>query len=142
MMNAYDDIINLPHHFSKAHPHMTVIDRAAQFSPFAALTGYDSAIKEAARLTNERIELDQYMKDVLNDRLQIIADRIKEHPEIIITYFQLDTKKNGGAYVTTISSAKKIDEYKRVIVMIDGTVIPIDEIINIDGQIFKTTCDG
>ena len=121
---------------------MAVIDRAAQFSPFAALTGHDAAIKETARLTDERVELDQYMKDVLSDRLQIIADRIKEHPEIAITYFQPDAKKNGGAYVTAISTAKKIDEYERVVVMIDGTAIPIDEIISIDGQIFKTMCDG
>lgn len=142
MTKAYDDIINLPHHVSTTRHHMTAIDRAAQFSPFAALTGHDVAIKETARLTDERVELDQYMKDVLSDRLQIIADRIKEHPEIVITYFQPDAKKNGGAYVTAISTAKKIDKYERVIVMIDGTTIPIDEIISIDGQIFKTMCDG
>jgi len=78
----------------------------------------------------------------LSNRLQIIADRIKEQPEIAITYFQPDAKKNGGAYVTAISTAKKIDEYERVFVMTDGTAIPIDEIINIDGQIFETMCDG
>lgn len=141
MTGAYDDIINLPRHVSTARPHMATIDRAAQFSPFAALTGYDAAIKETARLTDERVELDEYMKDALRDRLQIIADRIKEHPEIVITYFQPDSKKNGGAYVTSISTAKKIDEYERVVVMADGTAIPIDEIISIDGQIFETICD-
>jgi hypothetical protein len=138
MTRTYDDIINLPHHVSTARPHMTAIDRAAQFSPFAALTGYDAAIKETARLTDERVTLDEYMKDALSDRLQIIADRIKEHPEIAITYFQPDAKKNGGAYVTAISTAKKIDEYERVVVMTDGTAIPIDEIISIDGQIFES----
>ena len=138
MTKAYDDIINLPHHVSTTRPRMIAIDRAAQFSPFAALTGYDSAIKETARLTDERVELDEYVKDTLSDRLQIIADRIKEHPEIAITYFQPDAKKNGGAYVTDVSSAKKIDEYERVIVMTDGTQIPIDEIISIDGQIFES----
>ncbi len=142
MTGAYDDIINLPHHVSATHPHMTAIDRAAQFSPFAALTGYDSAIKETARLTDERIELDEYIKDALRDRLQIIADRMKEHPEIAITYFQPDAKKNGGAYVTAMSMVKKIDEYERVVVMTDGTAIPMDEIIGIDGQIFETMCDG
>jgi hypothetical protein len=142
MTRAYDDVINLPHHVSTTRPHMTVIDRAAQFSPFAALTGHDVAIKETARLTDERVELDQYMKEVLSDRLQIIADRIKEHPEIVITYFQPDAKKNGGTYVTATSTAKKIDEYERVVVMIDGTAIPIDEIISIDGQIFNIMCDG
>ena len=142
MTGAYDDIINLPRHVSTKRPHMAAIDRAAQFSPFAALTGYDAAIKETARLTDERVELDESMKDALRDRLQIIADRIKEHPEIAITYFRPDEKKNGGTYVTSISTAKKIDEYEWVVAMADGTAIPIDEIISIDGQIFDTICDG
>jgi hypothetical protein len=141
MTGAYDDIINLPHHVSTTRPQMAAIDRAAQFSPFAALTGYDAAIKETARLTDERVEVDEYMEDALRDRLQIIADRIKEHPEIAITYFQPDAKKNGGTYITSISTAKKIDEYERVVVMADGTAIPIDEIISIDGQIFEAICD-
>ncbi len=138
MTKAYDDIINLPHHVSTKHPHMKAIDRAAQFSPFAALTGYDAAIKETARLTDERLELDEYMMAALSDRLQIIVDRIGEHPEIAITYFQPDATKNGGAYVTATGTAKKIDEYERVVVMDDGTAIPIDEILSIDGQIFET----
>ena len=138
MTRTYDDIINLPHHISTTRPHMTVIDRAAQFSPFAALTGYDSAIKETSRQTDAKVKLDEYVRDALSDRLQILAFRIKEHPEIAITYFQPDEKKNGGAYVTAVSSAKKIDKYERVVVMTDGTAIPIDEIISIDGQIFET----
>lgn len=138
MTKAYDDIIDLPHHVSTTHPHMASIDRAAQFSPFAALTGYDAAIKETARLTDERVELDESMKDALSNKLQIIADRLKEQPEIAITYFQPDGKKNGGTYVTAVSAAKKIDKYERVVVMSDGIVIPIDEIISIDGQIFET----
>jgi hypothetical protein len=142
MTKAYDDIIHLPHHVSTAHSHMAAIDRAAQFSPFAALTGYAAAIKETARLTNERVKLDEYMKGVLSDRLQIIADRIQEYPQIAITYFQPDAKKNGGTYVTAISAAKKIDEYERFVLMTDDTVIPIDEIISIDGQIFETMCNG
>lgn len=138
MKKSYDDIMNLPHHVSATRPHMSAIDRAAQFSPFAALTGYGDAIKETARLTGERVELDEYMKDVLSVRLQIIADQLKEHQEIAITYFQPDEKKNGGAYVTVIGRAKKIDEYERVVVMTDGTRVPIDEIASIDGQIFET----
>lgn len=138
MKKSYDDIMNLPHHVSATRPHMSAIDRAAQFSPFAALTGYGDAIKETARLTGERVELDEYMKDVLSVRLQIIADQLKEHPEIAITYFQPDEKKNGGAYVTVIGRVKKIDEYERVVVMIDGTRVPIDEIASIDGEIFET----
>lgn len=137
MTKTYDDIIHLPHHVSATRPHMSAIDRAAQFSPFAALTGYDAAIKETARLTDERVELDEYMKDALSDKLQIIAKRLKEHPEIAITYFLPDVKKNGGAYVTAGGTAKRIDEYKRVVIMSDGTVIPIDEISSIEGQIFN-----
>jgi hypothetical protein len=121
---------------------MAAIDRAAQFSPFAALTGYDAAIKETARMTDERVKLDDYMKEALNDRLQIIADRIKEHPEIVITYFQPDERKNGGSYMTAVNTVKKIDRYNRVIVMIDGTAIPINEIISIESQIFETMYDG
>lgn len=138
MTKAYDDIIHLPHHVSATRPHMPVIDRAAQFSPFAALTGHDAAIKETARLTEARVELDEYMRDALSDRLQIIANQLKEHPEIAITYFEPDVKKSGGAYVTASGTAKKIDEYERVVVMSDGIVVPIDEIINIEGQIFET----
>lgn len=142
MKNEYDDIINLPHHISKKRPHMKAIDRAAQFSPFAALTGYDAAVKETARLTDERIELSEDMKNALSDRLQIIEDRIKEHPEIAITYFQPDARKKGGAYLTVTGFVKKIDEFERVVVMTDGTAIPIDEIISIEGQIFETLHDG
>lgn len=142
MTKSYDEIIHLPHHVSTTHPPMTAIDRAAQFSPFAALTGYDAAIKETARQTDERIELDEDRKDTLSNKLQIIAERMKEYPEIAITYFQPDAKKIGGAYVTVISTAKKLDKYKQVIVMTDGTAIPIDEIISIDGQIFETIGDG
>lgn len=138
MTKAYDDIIHLPRHVSKARLHMAAIDRAAQFSPFAALTGHGAAIKETARLTDERVELDEHMKDALSHRLQIIADRLKEHPEIAITYFQPDAKKSGGAYVTAISTITKIDEHERFVIMTDGWVIPIDEIISIEGQIFET----
>ena len=141
MTSEYDDIINLPHHVSATHPRMTAINRAAQFSPFAALTGYDVAIKETARLTDERVELDEYTKEYLNDRLQIIADQLKEHPEIAITYFQPDAKKNGGAYVIANGTVKKIDIYERVVIMTDGMAIPIYEIISIEGQIFEVMSD-
>jgi len=138
MTRVYDDIIDLPHHVSAARPQMAIADRSAQFSPFAALTGYDSAIKETARLTDERMELDEYIKEALNDRLQIIANRIKEHPEIAITYFQPDAKKKGGAYITAVDTVNKIDKYDRVVVMAGGAAIPFDEIISIEGQIFDT----
>ena len=138
MKEKYDDIINLPHYVSKTRPRMASIKRAAQFSPFAALTGYDAAVKETARLTDKRVELDEYMKDDLSHKLQIIADRLKEYNEIAITYFQPDPKKNGGAYITAISTVKKIDEYESIIIMTDETAIPIDEIIRIEGQIFES----
>lgn len=138
MTRKYDDILYLPHHVSATRPHMAAVDRAAQFSPFAALTGHGFAIKETARLTDERVELDEYIKDDLSHRMQIVAERIKEKPEISITYFKPDVKKKGGAYVTAISSVKDIDKYERVVVMNDSTLIPIDEIINIDGEIFET----
>ena len=134
MIGKYDDIINLPRHVSKKHPPMPAIDRAAQFSPFAALTGYDAAIKEKGRLTDRRVELDEYMKDAISYKLQIIEERLGEHPEIVITYFQPDTKKSGGVYLTAISSVKKIDKYERLVIMDDCTAIPIDGIISIDGE--------
>ncbi len=141
MKGEYEDIINLPRHVSTTHPHMAAIDRAAQFSPFAALTGYDAAIKETARLTDARVELDEYSTNALNDRLQIIAEHIAQQPEIAITYFQPDIMKSGGSYATAAGMAKKIDEHKRVVIMTDGTTIPIDEIVSMEGAIFETFND-
>lgn len=141
MTNKYDDIINLPHHVSTKHPRMSNLNRAAQFAPFAALSGHDAAVKETARLTNERLELDEYMKDILSNKLQLIADQLTEQPEVVITYFQPDQKKDGGAYVTAAGTVKKIDSYNRIVIMTDGTEIPIEEIINIEGHIFKSIYD-
>ena len=136
MMNPYDDIINLPHHTSTSRPRMSAHDRAAQFSPFAALTGYDSAITETARLTDTRVELDEYSKADLSERLCIIQDQMDQQPEVSITYFQPDKMKSGGAYITAIGCVKKIDEYERTVVMRDATKIPIDDISEIDGELF------
>lgn len=136
MTKNYDDMIHLPHHVSTSHPPMAVSDRAAQFSPFAALTGHDAAIKETARLTDEKVEIDEYMIAVLSDKLRIILDRMKEHPLITITYFLPDEKKTGGSYVTTTGTVKMIDEYERIVVMTEGTEIPIEEICGIEGHIF------
>ena len=137
MTNSYDDIIHLPHHVSKTRPQMPILDRAAQFAPFAALSGYDAAIRETARLTDERLELDEHTKNALSDKLQIIAERIDERPEISITYFVPDEKKDGGAYITAGGTVKKIDEYERIVLMDDGMAIPIDEIISVEGGIFE-----
>lgn len=110
MINPYDDIINLPHHTSVSRPHMSAHDRAAQFSPFAALTGYGSAIAETARLTDARVELDEYTKADLNEKLCIMQERIAQQPEVSITYFQPDKVKTGGAYITAVNAGFKMME--------------------------------
>lgn len=131
MKNKYDDIINLPHHISKKHPPMTLEARAAQFAPFAALTGYGDEIRETARLTNRRIELDEEAKSILDNKIKIILEQISQRPTVSITYFIPDLKKDGGKYITTSGIIKKIDEYKQVIVLEDKTEIPTNEIIDI-----------
>lgn len=138
MMGPYDDIINLPHHVSSSLPHMSAFDRAAQFSPFAALTGYDAAVTETARLTDERIELDEGTKAAMNERLLRIQEQLDDQPQVSITYFQQDNRKDGGAYIVAKGCVKKLDEYVHSVVMMDGTKIPIDEIIEIDGELFNS----
>ena len=133
----YDDIINLPHHISKKHPQMSLYARSAQFAPFAALTGFEEAVKETARETNGRIDIEDELKSILDGKLQIILEQIKNHPEISITYFIADSKKNGGEYVTVTGLVKKVDLYNQYIYLIDNTEIPINEIIDISGDIFK-----
>lgn len=130
--HRYDDIINLPYPVSKVHPQMPLIDRAAQFSPFAALTGYEAAIDETARLTEDFIELDENKKEQLNEQLQQIKRTLDERRTIRITYFMPDEQKCGGAYVTVNGVVKRIGEHERLIHMEDGTIIPIDRIFNID----------
>ena len=132
MSNKYDDIINLPHHISKKHPQMTLEARAAQFAPFAALTGYDDEVKETERLTNRRIELDDEAKSILDNKIQIILEQISQRPTVSITYFIPDTRKAGGEYVTITGIIKKVDGYNQVIVLENRTEIPINEIIDID----------
>ncbi len=125
----YADIIDLPHQKSAKRPHMSVEDRAAQFSPFAALTGYEDAVKETARLTDERIELDEYSKEELNRKLNEIKDNLAK--QVLITYFVPDERKEGGAYITVSGCVKKFKEQEMLIIMEDGTEIPISEIIEI-----------
>lgn len=132
MNGAYDDIIDLPHHVSLTRPQMPMIDRAAQFSPFAALTGYDAAVKETARLTDARVELDECAKGMLNEKLQEIAQRIKKGvAKVDITYFKPDERKSGGAYLTVGGAVRRIDTYRHAVIMADGTAIPIEEIFEI-----------
>ena len=131
MNKNYDDIINLPHHVSKTRPQMTLEQRSAQFAPFAALTGYEDEIAETGRLVDEKIDLDEEAKQVLNRKLQAIADKILTKPLAIIAYFVPDNKKNGGAYVTATGNVKKIDIYKNIIVLTDKTEISINDIADI-----------
>lgn len=134
--NKYDDIIDLPHYRSQSRPHMPMIDRAAQFSPFAALTGYDDAVKETARLTDEKAELTEDAKSVLNGKIQVIAEMLHVNPLVTITYFQPDAKKEGGEYVTVTGRVKSIDEYERTVALADKNVISIDSIREIESDLF------
>ena len=138
MTDQYDDIIHLPHHVSSTRPRMSAIDRAAQFSPFAALTGYDTSIKESARLTDARIELDDSQKEEIGEKLRLVTGQLDA--EIKITYFLPDTKKTGGKYVLAAGAVKKVDEYERMIIMGDGKQIPIDEVIDVDYDVFGEPC--
>ena len=136
MNNRYDEIINLPHHVSKTRPQMPMSDRAAQFAPFAALTGYDAAIKETGRLTDEKIEMDEEALNILNMKFQILVDSLDDEPEVTFTYFKPDERKAGGAYIEVTGTVKKVDDFERRIVMQNGTKMPMDDILNIEGDIF------
>ena len=129
-MKNYDDIINLSRPISK-YPRMSLYQRSAQFAPFAALTGYEDAINETSRITNDRIELDEELKLILNRKIQEIKKKINKKNNITITYFIPDSKKTGGRYVTTRGIVKKIDEYKRIIILEDKKEILISSIIEI-----------
>ena len=138
MNNRYNEIINLPHHVSKTRPQMPMSDRAAQFAPFAALTGYDSAIKETGRLTDEKIEMDEEALNILNMKFQILVDSLDDEPEVTFTYFKPDERKAGGAYLEVTGTVKKVDDFERLIVMQNGTKMPMDDILNIEGEIFAS----
>ena len=138
MNGKYDEIMGLPHHVSKTRPQMPMSDRAAQFAPFAALTGYDSAIKETGRLTDEKIELDVEALSALDMKYQLLMEALDEAPEVTITYFQPDERKVGGKYVSAVGAVKKIDDFERRITMRDGTRIPMDDVLSIDGELFSS----
>ena len=136
MRENYEDIINLPHHVSATRPQMSMINRAAQFSPFAALTGYDAAIKETGRLTDEKIEMDEEALNILNMKFQVLVDSMDDEPEVTFTYFKPDERKAGGAYIEVTGRVKKVDNFERRIVMQNGTKMPMDDILNVEGDIF------
>jgi len=138
----YDDIINLQHHVSSNREQMSVLDRAAQFSPFAALTGFDGAIKETARLTDLRIELDEAEKIILDEKLRIVQEQLSKQQQIEFVFFRPDEMKAGGSYICVTGTVKKIEGYERTVVMQDGTRIPIEEIVDITGEMFQDVDDS
>ena len=130
-MGKYDDIIGLPHHVSSTRPYMPMLDRAAQFQPFRALTGYEDAVQETARYTDEKVELTENEKALLDMELQRLSDDIANRPQVTLTYFRSDKRKAGGAYVTTTGRLKKIDDLEGTLILASGERIVIEDIIEI-----------
>ena len=135
--SKYEDIVSLPHHISKVYPKMSRVARAAQFAPFAALTGYDNKVKETSRITGKRKIVEADLKLIINKKLQIIQENIYTKPMVTITYFVPDKIKDGGEYVTVTGNIKKIDNYNKAIIFTDNTNIFINEILEIRGDIIK-----
>lgn len=142
MSDQYEDIINLPHHVSSHRPHMSNYDRAAQFSPFAALTGYDCAIAETARLTDQKIELSDDRIDALDAVLYKIGVNIASRPEVEILYFKPDARKAGGVYCAVTGAVRKLDQISKTLQLTDGTVIPILDILSISCDALNISSDS
>ena len=139
-MGAYDDIIDLPHPTSARHPRMSMAERAAQFSPFAALVGHGAAIQETARLTDQKVELTEDEKTVLDEKLCLL---LETGGEAVFTYFLPDEKKSGGAYVTAVGSIKKLDLLERRVILAGGAIIPVEDILEIESPHEKyDQCEG
>lgn len=132
----YEDIISLPHHVSARHPQMPLSARAAQFSPFAALTGHEDAIRETGRLTEDFREPEEDRRELLDNKIRLLQENLSEHPEVEVTYFQPDSKKTGGAYITVRGRVKKIDVSSCRMVFTDRTDIALDNICSIEGELF------
>ena len=132
----YEDIVNLPPHISKKHPQPSMMDRAARFAPFAAITGYEEMVLEEARVTEERIDLDEGTLSLLNEKLNMLQEFLDEEPEVTITYFEPDKKKSGGAYVNITGIVKRIDEYEHFVIMTDGKKIRIEDIFALESDLF------
>jgi hypothetical protein len=137
--HKYDAIIDLPHHVSTRHTPMSALDRAAQFSPFAALTGHEAAIEETARLTETQHDLDDSQLELLDERLLQIRAHLSQQPLLTFTYFQPDEKKSGGAYLTVTGRVRKILDFEHVIVLEDGTTLPMERLVSIEGELFSST---
>lgn len=136
-VSKYSDIINLEHHVSSRRLPMPMINRAAQFAPFAALSGYDAAIQETGRLTEGFIDLDESSQEKLNERLQLIQEVQDQQPEITVVYFRPDDRKSGGSYLTVSGTVRKLDPYQKAVILTDDTLIPFERIYTISGAIFS-----
>ena len=133
--DKYKDIIDLPHFVSKNRKHMSNLDRAAQFAPFAALVGYEESINETGRITEDRIELSENNLAILDKKINILKEHLKENNEISITYFIPDEFKSGGSYKTVIIKVKNIDEVNRLLIDINNKSYPLDYLIDISGDV-------
>jgi len=131
MSDQYDDIIHLPHYEPKNHPRMSMWNRAAQFAPFAALTGYGDAIQESGRLTDAWIDKGEYGNEQLNQQMEQLLSHISEHPSVTIQYFVPDSRKSGGSYETLTGRVRTFDDFEKVLIMTDGTQIALDKITHI-----------
>ena len=142
MNDRYKDIVSLPHPVSIRHPHMPIPDRAAQFAPFAALTGYDAAIRETARQTEQKIELDENAKMILDRKQQLLLHCSSQHPQITVTYFKPDARKTGGAYVSVSGNFHSIDPLKHQLILTDQTRIPLDDILDLESPVIDFSSFG
>ena len=132
----YEDIINLPPHISKRHPQPSMMDRAARFAPFAAITGYEEMVLEEARVTEEQIHLDEDAVALICEKINMIQEFIDGEPEVKITYFEPDKKKSGGAYITITGTPKCVNEYEQFLIMTDGKKIKFDSIYRLESDLF------
>ena len=131
MADDYRDIMDMPHHVSKSRPQMPMRNRAAQFAPFAALTGYEEAVRESARLTESKAEICEDDAEELNKKIRLIGERIAAEPYCEVTYFVPDKQKSGGEYITVSGNVRFIEEATRQMIFCDGLHIPIDDIVKI-----------
>lgn len=136
MNKKYENILNHKRHYSLSHPKMSNEKRAAQFAPFAALTGFEDKANETARQTQQRIIIDENEIDLINNKLKLIEFKLNEQPTVKITYFEKDAFKEGGKYITAAGCVQSIDLLNSNILMSDGTKVPVNDIIDIDGDIF------
>ena len=137
MTGPYDDIISLPHPTSAKHPRMPLSDRAAQFAPFAALSDHSAALAETARLTDQRMELDEDARAALDLKQRLLLERLGEQPEVSVTWFQPDERKDGGRYITTTGRLKRIHEAEQVLILTDGAKIPIGDIAELESECLR-----